>query len=181
MWPLCRSVAVLVIACPCASGPCHAGRCTVGLGRAARQPASSSKSANTLLRSFRNIRQIVFDKTGTLTTGKLQIGQWKAIGMGDDTFRSLVFSLEKYSSHPIAAPWSRPGKACRKRFCSRCANIKGVGMAAKDKEGNDWRLGSYIMAKEATTDDSHSIYLLRNGALAGWIDFIDELRPEAKT
>jgi Cu+-exporting ATPase len=57
--------------------------------------------------------------------------------------------------------------------------IKGKGMQASDKQGNEWQLGSFIMAQQATQDDSHNIYLLKNGQLAGWIDFIDELRPDA--
>lgn len=173
-----RSVAVLVIACPCAMGLATPAAVMVGLGRAARN-GILIKGANTL-ESFRNIRQIVFDKTGTLTTGKLQIGQWKAIGLEDEAFRSLVYSLEKYSSHPIARSLAAAWKGVPETALQQVREHKGTGMAAKDKEGNEWRLGSYIMAKEATTDDSHSIYLLRNGELAGWIDFIDELRPEAK-
>lgn len=173
-----RSVAVLVIACPCAMGLATPAAVMVGLGRAARN-GILIKGANTL-ESFRNIRQIVFDKTGTLTTGKLQIGEWKAIGMDNETFRSLVYSLEKYSSHPIARSLAAAWKGVPETALQQVREHKGTGMAAKDKEGNEWRLGSYIMAKDATADDAHSIYLLRNGALAGWIDFIDELRPEAK-
>lgn len=36
------------------------------------------------------------------------------------------------------------------------------------------------MAKNVTADDSHNIYLLKNGGLMGWMDFTDELRPDAK-
>ncbi len=172
-----RAIAVLVIACPCAMGLATPAAVMVGLGRAARN-GILIKGANTL-EQFRNIRQIVFDKTGTLTTGKLSIGQWKAIGIDDDTFRSLVFSLEKYSSHPIARSISATWKGTRETTLRQVREIKGLGMQAADQEGNEWKLGSYLMAKALTDDDSHNIYLLKNGTLAGWLDFTDELRPEA--
>lgn len=173
-----RSIAVLVIACPCAMGLATPAAVMVGLGRAARN-GILIKGANTL-ESFRNIRQIVFDKTGTLTTGKLQLGQWQAFGLDETSFRSVVFSLEKYSSHPIARSIVAQWKGVPQKQLQQVRERKGVGMLARDADGNEWQLGSYAMAKQVTQDDAHSIYLLKNGALAGWIDFIDELRPEAK-
>ena len=174
-----RSVAVLVIACPCAMGLATPAAVMVGLGRAAKN-GILIKGANTL-EMFRNIRQIVFDKTGTLTTGKLQLGEWKAIGMDDAAFKSTVLSLEKFSSHPIARSITALWKGMPEVALQQIREQKGIGMKAVDKEGNEWQLGSYIMAKNATTDDAHNIYLLKNGVLAGWIDFIDELRPEARS
>ncbi|WP_246008186.1 heavy metal translocating P-type ATPase [Chitinophaga lutea] len=172
-----RSIAVLVIACPCAMGLATPAAVMVGLGRAARN-GILIKGAHTL-EAFRNIRQIVFDKTGTLTTGKLQIGRWET-AMEPDEFRSVVFSLEKYSSHPIARSIVALWKGVGETALQQVREQKGVGMQAKDKAGNEWQLGSYLMARGATGDDSHNIYLLKNGELMGWIDFIDELRPEAQ-
>jgi P-type Cu+ transporter len=59
--------------------------------------------------------------------------------------------------------------------------IKGEGMIATDKEGNIFKAGSYVIAKDQTNDDTHNIYVLKNGLLTGWIDLKDELRPESKT
>jgi Cu+-exporting ATPase len=56
---------------------------------------------------------------------------------------------------------------------------KGLGMKAQDKEGNQWQLGSFKLAADVTTDDSHNLYLLKNNELVGWVDFTDEIRPEA--
>jgi Cu+-exporting ATPase len=91
----------------------------------------------------------------------------------------VVYSLEKYSSHPIAKSITALWKGSGEVPLQQVREYKGRGMQAQDKEGNQWQLGSYIMAQQATEDDSHSIYLLRNGQLAGWIDFIDELRSGA--
>ncbi|MCH5688945.1 hypothetical protein LWM68_34635 [Niabella sp. W65] len=58
--------------------------------------------------------------------------------------------------------------------------IKGEGMRALDKAGNEYRAGSYKIAAHLTEDDSHNIYVLENNTLIGYINVADELRPEAK-
>ena len=65
---LLRSIAVLVIACPCAMGLATPAAIAVGLGRAARNGVLFKNARS--LEVFKNIQQVVFDKTGTLTTGK---------------------------------------------------------------------------------------------------------------
>jgi P-type Cu+ transporter len=52
-------------------------------------------------------------------------------------------------------------------------------MKATDKEGNEFIAGSYKAAEHATKEDTHNVYLLKNGKLLGWIDVKDELRKEA--
>ncbi|TWW00461.1 heavy metal translocating P-type ATPase [Chitinophaga pinensis] len=172
-----KSIAVLVIACPCAMGLATPAAVMVGLGRAANN-GILIKGANTL-EAFKDIKYVVLDKTGTLTTGKLQIGNYHFEGMTEQAFKATVYSLEKYSSHPIARSLSTQWKGHGEAGLLQVREIKGRGMQAKDTQGNEWQLGSYTMAEQATKDDSHNIYLLKNGQLAGWIDFTDEIRPDA--
>jgi len=172
-----RSIAVLVIACPCAMGLATPAAVMVGLGRAARN-GILIKGAQTL-EAFRNIRYVVFDKTGTLTTGKLQLKNYRYFNMREEAFRKIVYSLEKYSSHPIARSITTQWKGSGELPLQQVREYKGRGMQAQDASGNQWQLGSYLMAQDATADDSHNIYLLCNGELAGWIDLTDELRPDA--
>ena len=72
---LMRSIAVLVIACPCAMGLATPAAIAVGLGRGAKNGILFRNA--TSLELFKNITQVVFDKTGTLTTGKFVIGNWQ--------------------------------------------------------------------------------------------------------
>lgn len=65
---LMRSIAVLVIACPCAMGLATPAAIAVGLGRAAKNGVLFRNAKS--LELFKNITQVVFDKTGTLTTGR---------------------------------------------------------------------------------------------------------------
>ena len=95
---LMRSIAVLVIACPCAMGLATPAAIAVGLGRAARNGILFSNARS--LELFRQIKQVVFDKTGTLTTGQFKVAGFCVLDktMTDEQFKSLVYALEKYSN-----------------------------------------------------------------------------------
>ena len=97
-----NSIAVLVIACPCALG--------LATPIVLFKTATASKISGFLfknfdiLQKFGDIDTMVFDKTGTLSSGVFQI---RKIQMPDETIpRStilqLIASLENYSQHPIA-------------------------------------------------------------------------------
>jgi Cu+-exporting ATPase len=175
---LLRSIAILVIACPCAMGLATPAAIAVGLGRAARN-GILFRNAKTL-ELFRNIKQVVFDKTGTLTTGHFTITNAAVTGnMNIEELQRIAFSLEKYSTHPIALAISREWKSKNEIRWQKIEEIKGLGMQATDKEGNQFLAGSFQVAAKHTSDYSHNVYILRNNELIGWIDVADEIRPEA--
>ena len=167
---LMQAIAVLVIACPCAMGLATPAAIAVGLGRAARQGILFRRAAG--LESFKDIRQIVFDKTGTLTTGEFSIVRWEvtAPDVAEDEFRRIVFSMEKYSNHPIARSVARAWKVKADIRWVRIEEIKGVGMRAVTKSGDVY---------EAGRGELHNVYIVRNGSPLGWIDVEDTVRPEA--
>ena len=175
---LMRSIAVLVIACPCAMGLATPAAIAVGLGRAAKTGILFRNA--TSLETFKDIRQVVFDKTGTLTTGKFQIAGIKT-NIDEDAFKRLAYSLEKYSNHPIANAITNEWKVKDEISWTKIEEVKGFGMKAKDKEGNIYWAGSFRIAEKLTTDESHNVYITKNDVLIGWIDVRDEIRPEAKT
>ena len=175
---LMRSIAVLVFACPCAMGLATPAAIAVGMGRAARSGILFRNA--TSLENFRTITQVVFDKTGTLTTGSFVLADHKAINMEEKEWKSIVYSLEKYSNHPIAQCVSAAFKTKDEVRWSSIEEVKGMGMKGTDKDGNTYWAGSYKIAKDKTSEESHNVYLLKNDALIGWIDVQDEVRPEAK-
>ncbi|MEO6315659.1 MAG: cation-translocating P-type ATPase [Chitinophagaceae bacterium] len=177
---LMRSVAVLVIACPCAMGLATPAAIAVGLGRAARQGILFRNAKS--LEAFKTIRQIVFDKTGTLTTGKFTIDKWQVTDAATDEneFRRIAFSLEKYSNHPIAQCIATAWKVKQELRWQKIDEVKGLGMKASAQDGALYVAGSYKTAAHLTTDDSHNIYISKDNLLLGWIDVKDEVRPEAK-
>ncbi|RXK58532.1 cation-translocating P-type ATPase [Lacibacter luteus] len=210
---LMRSIAVLVIACPCAMGLATPAAIAVGLGRAAKNGVLFRNAKS--LELFKNITQVVFDKTGTLTTGRFTLADWAIVNnewsmvnnknqqsnkdefigyMGtadqllihspltiqDQEFQRIVYSLEKYSNHPIAVCIATEWKTNKDERWASIEEIKGLGMKAVTKDGVEWIAGSYKAAADQTMDENHNVYVLRNGELVGWVDVKDELRTEAK-
>jgi P-type Cu+ transporter len=176
---LMRSIAVLVIACPCAMGLATPAAIAVGLGRAARNGILFRDAKS--LEAFKTIRQVVFDKTGTLTTGKFMIDNWKIISssVNEEMFKRIVFSLEKYSNHPIANCITLNWKTKEELRWQKIEEIKGYGMKAITNEVDTYIAGSYKAAMHLTNDDTHNVYIIKNELLLGWIDVKDELRSEA--
>jgi Cu+-exporting ATPase len=175
---LMRSIAVLVIACPCAMGLATPAAIAVGLGRAARSGILFRNAKS--LENFRTIKQVVFDKTGTLTTGSFKLADYKVLEMEEAEWRNVVYSLEKYSNHPIAQCISGSFKTKNEIKWKSIDEIKGVGMKGVDKEGNVFWAGSYKIATQLTEENNHNVYIIKNEKLIGWIDVADEIRPEAK-
>ncbi|MEJ7912482.1 MAG: cation-translocating P-type ATPase, partial [Chitinophagaceae bacterium] len=178
---LMRSIAVLVIACPCAMGLATPAAIAVGLGRAARNGILFRNARS--LELFKDIKQVVFDKTGTLTTGIFTIDQFEiaTAQVTEDGFKRIVYSLEKYSTHPLAKSIIREWKGGDEIRWKKIEEIKGRGMEATDNEGNVFVAGSYAVAAHLTTDSTHSVYVLQNNQLLGWINLLDKARPEAKS
>lgn len=173
---LMRSIAVLVISCPCAMGLATPAAIAVGLGRAAKNGILFRDARS--LELFKNIRMVVFDKTGTLTKGNLVITKFES-SLDDNDFKQLVFSLEKYSNHPIAKAITASWKASNAIQWKKVEEIKGLGVKGEDSAGNHYKVGSYKMAAGLSNDQSHAVYVVKNDSLIGWIDVEDEVRSEA--
>ena len=175
---LMRSIAVLVIACPCAMGLATPAAIAVGLGRSARNGILFRNASN--LENFRHIQQVVFDKTGTLTTGKFVIRNYEALLGAEEELKRIAFSLEKYSTHPIANTITKEWRGKNEIRWKKIQEVKGVGMHAWDQEGNEYWAGSHNIDGVGTNERSHSVYITRNKSLIGWIDVEDEVRAEAR-
>ena len=177
---LLRSIAVLVIACPCAMGLATPAAIAVGLGRAALSGILFRNAKS--LELFQQIGQVVFDKTGTLTTGQFEIGNFQVTdsSSSQEQFKALAYSLEKFSNHPIAQCISKTWKTKDELRFKKIEELKGLGMLAIDHEGNTYSIGSWKTVQDLTEDLSHNLYLKKNNTLLGWVDVTDQLRPEAQ-
>ena len=173
---LMRSVAVLVISCPCAMGLATPAAIAVGMGRAAKSGILFRKAAS--LESFKTIQQVVFDKTGTLTTGNFVVKKFHS-DIAEDEFKKVVYSLEKFSTHPIAASLAAEWKSSIPILWKNIAEIKGVGMQATDMQGNVFTAGADAVLAKNNNGEQHSVYVTKNTVVIGWIDLEDEVRPEA--
>ena len=95
-----HSVAMLVIACPCALGLATPAAIMAGTGVAAKH-GILIKDAQALELAHR-IDVIAFDKTGTLTVGSPQVVAFKAYGVSEQQALAWAYGLQAGSEHPLA-------------------------------------------------------------------------------
>ena len=99
---LLNSVAVLIIACPCALGLATPTSIMVGTGKGAEAGVLFRNAES--LEHLGSVRAIVLDKTGTLTEGKPRVTEIvrTAAASDDDDLIRLVAAAEHGSEHPLA-------------------------------------------------------------------------------
>ena len=104
------SVAVLIIACPCALGLATPTALMVGTGRGA-QLGILIKGPEVLERT-RQVTTIVLDKTGTVTEGKMALEAVMTLnGASRADVLRLAGAVESASEHPIASAIVRAARA----------------------------------------------------------------------
>jgi Cu+-exporting ATPase len=94
------SVAVLVIACPCALGLATPTALVVGTGAAARA-GILVRDAAALERAV-EVDTVVFDKTGTLTEGTPVVERVVALDRSEDALLAVLAAVQAGSEHPLA-------------------------------------------------------------------------------
>ncbi len=96
------SVAVLVIACPCALGLATPTAIIAGTGMGAER-GILIRNAEALEMATR-VDAVVLDKTGTLTEGRPELVEVApAEGVGEDEVLALAAAVEALSEHPLSA------------------------------------------------------------------------------
>ena len=187
------SVAVLVIACPCAMGLATPTAVVVGTGKAA--------SSGILFRNAESIEVsgkvdlVVFDKTGTLTLGKPVVSAITPYsGISEQELLRVAASIEYQSGHPLA-------KAIVNRFneldipyekVQQFTSIPGMGASGVlDNQSTSVAVGNRkyltsigveVPAKNSSEQEivGSEAHVSINGSYAGRIDFEDIPRPGAK-
>ncbi len=168
---LIATVAVLIIACPCAMGLATPAAVMVGTGRGA-QLGILIKGGDVLERSG-NLDAVVLDKTGTITRGEMAVTDvvpdTNEGGPTDKELLRLAASVEALSEHPIAAAVVDEARA------------RGIGLA--DASGFSSKAGHGVRA----TVDGSVIRVGRRSLLDGAIacaevaDAAEHLEADGKT
>ncbi|MBK9315436.1 MAG: heavy metal translocating P-type ATPase [Acidobacteria bacterium] len=189
-----RSIAVLVIACPCALGMATPLAITAAIGAASRQGILIGDSS--ILERIRKIDLVVFDKTGTVTYGDfaLQESTTGDSSMPGDHLR-LIASLERYSEHPLGRAILR--QAERQRIdvteASEIQIVKGEGIKGQVDGravfiGNRRMLENSGLSLPVTFADMASnsehrgltvVFYGWDGMIKGALAFGDTIRQEA--
>ncbi|MGH3425446.1 MAG: heavy metal translocating P-type ATPase, partial [Nocardioidaceae bacterium] len=95
------SVAVLIIACPCALGLATPTALLAGTGRGAQM--GILVKGPEVLESTRRVDTVVLDKTGTVTEGRMSVASVSpAPGVDPDELLAMAGAVEDASEHPVA-------------------------------------------------------------------------------
>lgn len=175
-----RSIAVLVISCPCAMGLATPTAVMVGVGRAAKNGILIKGGATIEL--FSKTKKVVFDKTGTLTNGEFKIQEFKK---WDDSYpiEAIIYELEKHSSHPIAKSLCKNLESYKTKIeFTELNEIKGKGFTAIDKLGNTYTFGSakFLSIEEEDLKTNYQLFLNINNKLVAALSIQDQIMEGAK-
>ena len=186
---LANTVAVLVIACPCAMGLAVPAALTVAVGRGA-QLGVLFKGGEALER-LGNLNAIVLDKTGTLTVGRpVLAGVHPLAGQTENDLLRLAAAAEERSNHPLAHAVldASHARGLVWRPAEDVQIMPGRGLTAK-VEGQDCVLGNEVLFKEFSIPLPDKIpppdpgvtrlWMALNNVPAGYFDARDALRPDA--
>jgi Cu+-exporting ATPase len=151
---LVASVAVLIIACPCAMGLATPTSIMVGTGRAAELGVLFRRGD--ALQKLNDVKTIALDKTGTLTEGRPELTDLTLTkGFEESDVLRLVASVEAMSEHPIAAAIVRRAEQAGLSLAAveGFSSITGYGVSAVI-EGRNILVGAdRLMIREGITLD----------------------------
>ena len=170
-----RSIAVLVISCPCAMGLATPTAIMVGIGRAAKNGILIKGGIT--LEKIGKIKNIAFDKTGTITTGKFKIAQLNIISGDEYEIKNIIYNLEKHSSHPIANSIINELSDYSKELkLNDIYEKNGFGIYAS------FNGSSYFIGKnfDESKDQKFDIYLKKDNKIIATIDIKDEIKKGTK-
>ena len=187
---LLHSVAVLVIACPCALGLATPTAMVVGTGLAA-QKGILIKDINTLQLAHK-LNHIAFDKTGTLTKGQVSLDN---IISFDNNFFALLLGLQQSSKHPIAKAIIAHCKELKIEVTdvSDIQSIHGEGIHGRFNNADIIAGNAKLLARfnidltqqlalhaVNVSQTENIIYVCYQQNLIGYFLIADQLRPESK-
>jgi copper-transporting P-type ATPase V len=184
------TIAVLIVACPCALGLATPVAILVGTGRGASL-GLLIRSAETLERS-QELDMIVLDKTGTITTGELSLAEiWSSPGEDPDRVLALAAAAEAGSEHPVALAIIAHARtrALIPMLATGFRSTPGRGVRAF-VDGNDIWVGRPSEPERRSelapvldqweSSGCTAIVVEQDGQIVGAIALVDTVKPEAK-
>jgi Cu+-exporting ATPase len=165
---LVNSVAVLIIACPCALGLATPMSVMVGIGRAATAGVLFKDAE--ALETLQRVDTLLVDKTGTLTEGKPRVvGVETSAGFEEREVLRLAAGLERGSEHPLAgAVVAAVAGGVPLPSAEQVQVAPGQGIAGR-VEGHEVAIGTASFIRDRAADP------------AEWKDRVEARRAEGAT
>jgi Cu+-exporting ATPase len=186
---LVNSVAVLIIACPCALGLATPMSIMVGVGRGAEHGVliKDAEALETLYRTD----TLVVDKTGTLTEGKPFLMTTRSLGdKSREDVLQLAAALERGSEHPLAQAILEAAEGLAPLTAENFQSVSGKGVTGVVNgkpvalgnvklmvdQGID--VGSVESTVEELRDEGQTVmYVAIDRRLVGYIGVADKVKP----
>jgi len=191
---LMPSIAVLVIACPCALGLATPTSIMVGTGKGAENGILFKGGA--YLEQLGNVNAFCFDKTGTLTEGKPSVKSVVVLTeeYSEEDIIKITASLENHSEHPLAASIVQYyGESGGLLNASDIETVPGGGVRGKVEErnvlvGNPAFIGENFKITESDKqriadlqgEGQTVVVVLIDDKISGLIGIADTIRKDAK-
>ena len=178
-----RSLAFLVVSCPCALVISVPLSFFGGIGGASRN-GILVKGSN-YLESLAKTEIIVFDKTGTLTKGVFKVQKIHSEKIKPEELLKLAAYAESYSNHPISLSLK---EAYKKDIdiekISQVEEISGHGVSAaveniKVLAGNDKLMEKFKIPYNKETSEGTVVHIAADGEYAGYILIADKIKDDA--
>jgi len=185
---LVHSVAVLIVACPCAMGLATPISMMVGSGRGAELGLLFRSGAS--LQKLSSVQIALFDKTGTLTQGHPKLTDLRTLddGSGHDLSGEQLLALASLaaqsSEHPIskaiaaaaseqAAAHPQHDRSVTRLVAVRTQAVPGRGVEAELGDGRTLFLGSYPwmleLNKSSPESDRLNHEIQSQGKSCSWV------------
>lgn len=180
---LYRGLVFLVISCPCALVISIPLGYFGGIGAASRN-GILFKGSN-YLDLLTKVTDVVMDKTGTLTTGVFSVQEVNSVGIDKDKFLSIVSSIEKSSTHPIATAIVEYASGRSSENLTDIEEVPGHGLRGL-VAGSEVLVGNAKLLKKFNIPypDLDSVYgsiviVAIGGKYAGYISVADTIKEDA--
>ncbi|MFD0863979.1 heavy metal translocating P-type ATPase [Sungkyunkwania multivorans] len=147
---LLTSVAVLVIACPCALGLATPTAIMVGIGKGAENNILIKDAES--LELGHKVNAVILDKTGTITEGKPLVTDilWKDKLENQNQYKQILLAIEAQSEHPLAEAVVNHFKEqdVQPAEITSFESITGMGVKAESENGTKYFVGNHkLMVK----------------------------------
>ena len=193
LFALLNTVAVLIIACPCAMGLATPTAIMVATGKGA-ELGILIKDAESLEVAHK-VNTVIFDKTGTLTKGKPEVTDVIALEGSEKDLLLLAASIEKGSEHSLAEAIVKEAEEqnLRTEEVTKFKAIAGHGVEGQIGKKQVFFGNRKLMDREKVSIEKHDnqiekletegktvMMIAVDKKLAGFIAVADTLKESAK-